>query len=59
LIKWLHNNGETHIYGFDFKKLPSLDKGNEAIRRATLTNDEDWYIIADSWLKGGRRNERK
>ena len=33
-------NGETQIDGFDFKKLPRLDKGNEAIRRATLTNDE-------------------
>ena len=33
-------NGETHIDGFDFKKLPRLDKGNKAIRRATLTNDE-------------------
>ena len=40
LMKWLHKNGETHIDGFDFKKLPRLDKGNEAIRRATLTNDE-------------------
>ncbi len=39
-IKWLHKNGETYIYGFDFKKLPRLDKGNDAIRRATLTNDE-------------------
>ena len=40
LMKWLNKNGETHIDGFDFKKLPRLDKGNEAIRRATLTNDE-------------------
>ena len=39
-MKWLNKNGETHIDGFDFKKLPRLDKGNEAIRRATLTNDE-------------------
>ena len=40
LMKWLHKNGETHIDGFDFKKLPRLDNGNEAISRATLTNDE-------------------
>ena len=39
-INWLNKNGETHIDGFDLKKLPRLDKGNEAIRRATLTNDE-------------------
>jgi site-specific recombinase XerD len=40
LIKWLKKNGETHLDSFDFKKLPRLDKGNEAVRRATLTNDE-------------------
>ena len=40
MLKWLHKNGETHIDSFDFKKLPRLDKGNDAIRRATLTNDE-------------------
>tara|TARA_B110000211_G_C13683032_1_gene379659 strand:- start:37 stop:513 length:477 start_codon:yes stop_codon:yes gene_type:complete len=40
LVKWLHKNGETHIDGFEFKKLPRLDKGNNAIRRATLSNDE-------------------
>ena len=40
LMRWLHKNGETHIDGFDFRKLPRLDKGNEAIRRATLTNNE-------------------
>jgi len=44
-MKWLHKNGEAHIDGFDSKKLPRLDKGNEAIRRARLTNDEceNWY----------------
>ena len=40
MLKWLHKNGEMHIDSFDFKKLPRLDKGNDAIRRATLTNDE-------------------
>ena len=39
-IKWLNKNGETYIDGFNFKKLPRLDKGNDAIRRATLSNDE-------------------
>lgn len=39
-MKWLHKNAKTHVDGFDFKTLPRLDKGNEAIRRATLTNDE-------------------
>ena len=40
LMKWLHKNGKTHIDGLDFKKLPRLDKDDEAIRRATLTNDD-------------------
>jgi site-specific recombinase XerD len=40
LMKWLNKNGETHIDSFEFKKLPRLDKSNEAIRRATLTNVE-------------------
>lgn len=40
LMRWLHRKGETHIDSFEFKKLPRLDKRNEAIRRATLTNDE-------------------
>jgi len=39
-MKWLNKNDEMHIDSFEFKKLPRLDKGNEAIRRVTLTNDE-------------------
>ena len=31
-IKWLNKNSETHIDCSDFKKLPRLDKGNDAIR---------------------------
>jgi len=38
LMKWLHKNGETHIDGFDFKKLPRLDKANP--RRTELTEEE-------------------
>ena len=44
-IKWLFRGGETTIDGFDFKKLPRLDKGNEAIRRATFTNDEYYSLV--------------
>lgn len=39
-IKYLFKQNETYIDTFDFKKLPKLDKNNEAIRRATLTNEE-------------------
>jgi integrase len=44
-IKWLYKNGETNIDGFDFKKLPRLDKNNDAIRRQTLTNDEYMALV--------------
>jgi len=44
-LKWLHKNGETHIDGFDFKKLPKLDSGNEAIRRATFTSKEYMRVV--------------
>lgn len=40
MMKWLNKNGETNIDSFEFKKLPRLDRGNDAIRRATLTNEE-------------------
>lgn len=39
-MKYLFKNNETHIDGFDFKKLPKLDPQNDAVRRATFTNDE-------------------
>ena len=44
-IKWLFKNGETHIDSFEFKKLPKVDRNNEAIRRATFTNDEYDAIV--------------
>ena len=39
-MRWLYRNNETHFETFDFKKLPKIDRNNEAIRRATFTNDE-------------------
>jgi site-specific recombinase XerD len=40
MMKWLFRNGETHIEAFEFKKFQRQDRGDDAIRRATLTNDE-------------------
>lgn len=40
LMKWLHKRGETHIDGFDFKKLPRVDTGDESNRRNTFTDNE-------------------
>ena len=44
-VKWLYKNGETHIDGFDFKKLPRIDKKDDAVRRQTLTNVEYIALI--------------
>ena len=39
-MKWLFKTGETHFDSFEFKKLPKVDRNNEAIRRATFTSEE-------------------
>ena len=39
-MRWLYRNNDTHFETFDFKKLPKVDRNNEAIRRATFTNEE-------------------
>ena len=39
-VRWLHKRGETEIDRFEFRKLPRVDRGNEAVRRATLTGEE-------------------
>jgi integrase len=46
MISWLYKRGETKIDGFDFKKLKRIDKGLEANRRSTFTDDEISNIIA-------------
>lgn len=43
-IKYLFKKNETYIDAFDFKKLAKLDRNNEAIRRATFTNEE-WRAV--------------
>ncbi len=40
MIAWLYKHKETHIDGFDFKKLKKVDSGIEQNRRATFTDDE-------------------
>ncbi|MDE1892524.1 MAG: tyrosine-type recombinase/integrase [Betaproteobacteria bacterium] len=40
MMSWLHKRGESYIDSFDFKKLPKVDKGDEANRRNTFTDDE-------------------
>lgn len=40
LMSWLYKNKETRIEAFDFKKLPRIDKGDEALRRSSFTDEE-------------------
>ena len=39
-VRWLHKREEMEIDRFEFRKLPRVDRGNEAVRRATLTGEE-------------------
>ena len=39
-VRWLHKRGETEINAFEFRKLPRIDRGNEAVRKATQTGKE-------------------
>ena len=40
LVKWLYRKNEIDIAEFEFKKLPKINKGNENVRRSTLTLEE-------------------
>ena len=40
LVKWLYKKNEIDIVEFEFKKLPKIDRGNEHVRRSTLTLEE-------------------
>ncbi len=44
-IKYLFRNHLTHIDKFDFKKLPRLDRNNEAIRRSTFEPLEYYSLV--------------
>lgn len=44
-MKYLFRNNLTHIDKFDFKKLPRLDRNNEAIRRSTFEPKEFEFLV--------------
>jgi len=61
MMKWLFKRNETYIDSFEFKKLPKTDKGEEANRRNTFTDNEverivktlnDYIKTAEKDLKG-------
>ena len=40
MMSWLFKRGETRVDGFDFRKLPRLDKNDETVRRSTFEAEE-------------------
>ncbi len=58
MMKWLYKRNETYIDGFDFKKLPKTDKGEEANRRNTFTDAEIERIVAalDDYIKNAEKD---
>lgn len=52
MLAWLYKKGETYIDGFDFKKLPRVDKGNEDLRRASFTDSEitDIGVVLENYI---------
>ncbi len=61
MMKWLYKKNDTYIDGFDFKKLPKVDRGEEINRRNTFTDAEierifqtlsDYIDTAEKDLKG-------
>lgn len=52
MLAWLYKKGETYIDGFDFKKLPRVDKGNEDLRRASFTDSEitDICVVLENYI---------
>ena len=40
MMAWLYRRNETYIDSFDFKPLKRIDRGDEALRRSTFTDEE-------------------
>jgi integrase len=58
MIRWLYKRGEILIDGFEFKKLPRTDRGEEANRRNTFTDEEVSKIIKviNEYIKNAELN---
>lgn len=58
MMAWLYKHKETYIDGFDFKKLKAVDKGSEANRRNTFTDDEvkRWTAELSKYIKEAEKD---
>lgn len=58
MMSWLFKYNETYIDGFDFKKLPRIDKGDETLRRDIFTDEEISAIKTqlEKYIAEGKKN---
>ena len=58
MMAWLYKRKETYIDGFDFKKLPKIDRGREENRRDLFTDAEFKAIgvALDSYIKEAEKD---
>jgi len=58
MMAWLFKRHETNIDGFDFKKLPRVDKGDEGQRRNTFDDEEIVKIKTklEKYIEEAKRN---
>jgi len=58
MMAWLYKMKETHIAGFDFKKLKPVDRGAEKNRRNTFTDTEVkvWTVELDKYIKEAEKD---
>ena len=58
MMSWLYKGRETYIEAFDFKKLPRIDRGDEAQRRSSFTDDEifDIKTVIETGLVEAEKN---
>ena len=58
MMAWLYKRKETYIDGFDFKKLPKLDRGKEENRRDLFTDAEFKAIgvALDGYIKEAEKD---
>ena len=58
MMKWLYTKKETYINGFDFKKLPRIDRGDEGNRRSTFSDQEliDITRVTEGYISEAQAN---
>lgn len=58
MMAWLYNRKETDIDGFDFKKLPRVDRGKDEERRSSFSDEEieDIKKVLEQCIREAKQN---